>query len=940
MNIFILLILQPCLMIQLLDGLIVLEYQFVDYNNIQFTLMCKTQYWCLIGFGITYSNADIIRMSNVNGILNIEDALEQTQTKFTSPTIDTQQDIYILEASMNDTYLYSTFLKSTNSDDPTDELIDSYSKIEMFYAINELDINFNSYTQYGRFQLQSYQCHYTCATCDGPFAYQCTKCTDTNIQVLNGRCNINYYNNVTQLFNEQILIKDEFILEWEYDKNENIILQIQILKCDWFGLGFNSDKMLNTDMLLIKIETATINNDNGYYIQIDDMFGNQNMVPYSDTQLYGTQDWVLDSFIYNNSTDLFIIRVHRKLKTSDKYDYDFSLKKDILSIYAFGRDGQQYHAANRGAFQFELSKNNQSFQKDYWDQLIYNGHIILMLLFWSFISDVGIFYGRQLKSYPKYVRVHGMIFLFLSIATYFFVFGMISQQQKKIQQLGYQETKIILHFILGVLILLILTIQIFLGLLARNNLESNNGTYLIYKVKYIHKYLGYLLYIITKIQVIIGISIFDSSYIGIFIIYYILLFLLKFTIEMLYYYQVSAITRKRIKYSQIEQDQQTLYESIIEKLNTGTSYQEMIEDYPKITYIILREAVYDVSDFNHPGGQYIFRKIKGREIGRYFYGSYPIKDTQLHKHSLFAINYIETRYLGDFKNESCPLLYTVTETKKPQHIWTLQEVKSMGTNVSLFKFINQDFKVNQTIQGVSWFGRYFYIKPYGIGLEFQERPYTVVSCLNELNIKYRYELIEYFKQKDWTKPLPQQPQLSNTLQFVIKKYNGQKNLSKFIHSASHKRFEITGPYGFGLELDDNSAGVHYVFCQGTGVLPFLDLCDYLLRKSLFSIMYQDGLPNSQQYTHLDKFKLVLNVSSKTPILGYPILQDLEYLNKQHNLNLFELHITKLHYSKKDIQDKLKYQAAKVYVCGFQQFEDDIIELLQQCGVDSRLILQI
>ncbi|CAD8069053.1 unnamed protein product [Paramecium primaurelia] len=940
MNILILLILQPCLMIQLLDGLMIVEYQFVDYNNIQFTLTCKTQFWCLIGFGSTYSNADIIRMSNVNGLLKIEDTLEQNKISFTSPNVDSQQDIYILDGLINDTYLYSSFLKSTNSDDPTDELIDPYSNVEMFYAINEKNIDFETYTQYGRFQLQTYQCHYTCATCNGPFAYQCTMCNEKSIQVLNGYCNTNNYNNVTKLLNKQILIKDEFNLEWEYDKNDNIILQIEISLCDWFGLGFNNDKMENTDMLLIKIETVIINNEKGYYVQIDDMFGTKNTAPLSDTQLYGTQDWILDGFVYYNSTELFVIRVHRKLLTSDKYDFDFSQKKDTLCIYAFGRNGQQYHSANRGAFQFELSKNKQSYQEDYWDKLVLNGHVILMLLFWSFISDIGIFYGRQLKSYPKYVRVHGMIFLFLSIVTYFFVFGMISQQQKRIQQLGYQDTKIILHFILGVVILLIMTTQIFLGLLARNNLESNNGTYLIYKVKYIHKYFGYLLYIITKVQVIIGISIYDSAYIGLFIIYYVLLFLIKFTIEMLYYYQVSAISRKRIKYSQIEQDQQTLYESIIEKLNTGTPYQEMIEDYPKITYIILREAVYDVSDFNHPGGQYIFRKIKGREVGRYFYGSYPIKDTQLHKHSLFAINYIETRYLGDFKNESCPILYTVTDFKKPSHVWTLQEIKSMGTNVSLFKFINQDFKVNQTIQGVQWFGRYFYIKPYGIGIDFQERPYTVVSCLSEMNIKYRYELIEYFKQKDWTKPLPQQPQLSNVLQFVIKKYNGQKNLSKFIHTASHKRFEITGPYGFGLELDDHSSGVHYVFCQGTGVLPFLDLCDYLLRKAIFSIMYQDGLPIQQQYNQLDKFKLILNVSSKTQILGYPILQDLEYLNNQFNLNLFEFNIIKQHYTKRDLQDRLKYQAAKVYVCGFQQFEDDLIELLQQCGVDSRNIVQI
>jgi hypothetical protein len=49
-----------------------------------------------------------------------------------------------------------------------------------------------------------------------------------------------------------------------------------------------------------------------------------------------------------------------------------------------------------------------------------------------------------------------------------------------------------------VLILLTLTIQVFLGLLARNNLESPNGTYLIYRIKIIHKYNGYFIYIVTK----------------------------------------------------------------------------------------------------------------------------------------------------------------------------------------------------------------------------------------------------------------------------------------------------------------------------------------------------------------------------------------------------------------------------------------------------------
>lgn len=86
---------------------------------------------------------------------------------------------------------------------------------------------------------------------------------------------------------------------------------------------------------------------------------------------------------------------------------------------------------------------------------------------------------------------------------------------------------------------------------------------------------------------------------------------------------------------------------------------EIIRNFPKLRYVILREAIYDISDFNHPGGQFIMDAIKGREIGRYFYGGSPVEKLDIvpHKHTAFAINYIETRYIGDLRNENCPILY-------------------------------------------------------------------------------------------------------------------------------------------------------------------------------------------------------------------------------------------------------------------------------------------
>lgn len=53
--------------------------------------------------------------------------------------------------------------------------------------------------------------------------------------------------------------------------------------------------------------------------------------------------------------------------------------------------------------------------------------------------------------------------------------------------------------------------------------------------------------------------------------------------------------------------------------------------------------------------------------------------------------------------------------------------------------------------------------------------------------------------------------MSNEISFIIKKCNNSSNMSRFLHCTGHKPYEITGPYGLGLELDSLSDGVHYAF---------------------------------------------------------------------------------------------------------------------------------
>lgn len=43
-------------------------------------------------------------------------------------------------------------------------------------------------------------------------------------------------------------------------------------------------------------------------------------------------------------------------------------------------------------------------------------------------------------------------------------------------------------------------------------------------------------------------------------------------------------------------------------------------------------------------------------------------------------------------------------------------------------------------------------------------------------------------------------------------------------------FHITGPLGVGLNIEEG--GNYIFFCSGTGVLPFIDLFAYMLRKAV------------------------------------------------------------------------------------------------------------
>lgn len=147
---------------------------------------------------------------------------------------------------------------------------------------------------------------------------------------------------------------------------------------------------------------------------------------------------------------------------------------------------------------------------------------------------------------------------------------MIALNKEKIQEIGEESQLVISHFAVGIIVLVLMTIQLFCGMMVKNNLESLNGSERVYRLKTFHFYNGYLLYIFTKINVALGVEMYEPGYLFWFYAFYVLLFLIKFTIEMLYYFEVSLFPRTRITYLYVETDKNYLYERLVERLNNNS----------------------------------------------------------------------------------------------------------------------------------------------------------------------------------------------------------------------------------------------------------------------------------------------------------------------------------------------------------------------------------
>jgi cytochrome b involved in lipid metabolism len=83
------------------------------------------------------------------------------------------------------------------------------------------------------------------------------------------------------------------------------------------------------------------------------------------------------------------------------------------------------------------------------------------------------------------------------------------------------------------------------------------------------------------------------------------------------------------------------------------SPKEVLAHYPDFKFCIYKNSLYDITDFKHPGGQYLMHKIYGRDVSRFLTGSYHLEeysDLPAYAHSKQAYAILERYKFGEIKD--------------------------------------------------------------------------------------------------------------------------------------------------------------------------------------------------------------------------------------------------------------------------------------------------
>jgi NAD(P)H-flavin reductase len=74
---------------------------------------------------------------------------------------------------------------------------------------------------------------------------------------------------------------------------------------------------------------------------------------------------------------------------------------------------------------------------------------------------------------------------------------------------------------------------------------------------------------------------------------------------------------------------------------------------------------------------------------------------------------------------------------------------------------------------------------------------------------------------------------------MLKKYATKDSFSGFLHANVNNKdqlYSVQGPLGLGLKIKNDYSGHLVLFAGGTGIFPFLDLLDFIFKKTVYTVV--------------------------------------------------------------------------------------------------------
>jgi len=241
-------------------------------------------------------------------------------------------------------------------------------------------------------------------------------------------------------------------------------------------------------------------------------------------------------------------------------------------------------------------------------------HGIVQVLCWCLLADLAVFV-RYLYTFRYRVAVHIILMVTAVAASIAVMAAMINLKTPNVEAITTSERRS--HVVIGYIVLAWVLAQVLVGIVNRlfqGNPFSSPPKVLL--LRRIHRYSGYLLILLCKVNVLIGWGM-NSQWIAFGVLFAdIALILSLFLVYRCKYGKNLSLTDK---VSIMAKDDAEMYDYAMQEVGTRP-YNDPFVQAKEV--VVFDDKIYELPPYGdfHPGGKQIIREANGRDIDRFLYG--------------------------------------------------------------------------------------------------------------------------------------------------------------------------------------------------------------------------------------------------------------------------------------------------------------------------------